>query len=70
MLEIELAFLICPTFINILSKKIVISDNRIKSENLKNFQTILDKTFEKNTFSNSLPFPQFNVAPRNENLQG
>ena len=32
--------------------------------------TIVDKIFEKNTFSNSLPFPQFNVAPRNENLQG
>ena len=32
--------------------------------------TILDKIFEKSTFSNSLPFPQFNGAQWNENLQG
>ena len=71
MREIELTFFICPNFINILAKKkLVIRHNCTKSKNLENFQTIVDKIFEKNTFSNSLPFPQFNVAQRNENMQG
>ena len=65
MFEIKLAFLICPTFTNIFAKKKkVISHNRTKSKNLKHFQTIVDKVFEKNTFPNSLPLPQFNVVPR------
>ena len=68
MFKIELAFFICPTFLKHLCQKNLLFGTIALSS--KMFQTIVDKLFERNTFSNSLSFPQFSVSQRDENLLG
>ena len=69
MFEIELAFFICPTFINILAKK-NICRNHAKSKILKIFQTIMDKIFEKNHIFKLPTLPPIQCCPKERKFAG